>query len=202
MISGQQVHEVAALLGLPSFTIMGAHGWEEKKPGRPTHAHPLEPVQERRLERTKRGAAFLCDPGKIGPKAASVTVHTRGMDAANAEKVKSELKTVWSKLEVENDLEIRLFNGGIELRAVGWDKGRALATLMEDSRPNTNFVYIGGDQTDEDAFGAVRGRGMGIRVGPEDSSSRATGYLKNCEAVAAFLDSWLEILGCENKKGF
>lgn len=202
VISGRPVHEVTTLLGLQNITIIGAHGWEEKKPGRCTCTRPLAPVQVIGLERAKREAAFHCDSGKIEQKAASVAVHTRGMDAAHAEKIESEIKTAWSKLEAENNLEVRLFNGGIELRAVGWDKGRAMETLMRESSPDTYFIYIGDDQTDEDAFGAVRGRGMGIRVGPEDPSSRATGHLKDCEAVAAFLCSWIEILGCKNTKGF
>ncbi len=195
VISGRPVHEVGTLLGLENITIIGAHGWEEKKPGRPVRPRPLSPVQATGLARAKREAALFCDPEKIESKAASVAIHTRGLDAASAEKIKSEIKKVWSELEADNNLEVRLFNGGIELRAIGWDKGRALETLMEESHPGTYFIYIGDDQTDEDAFRAVRGRGTGIRVGPEDSQSHATGYLKDCGAVAAFLDFWLETFG-------
>ena len=195
VISGRPVHEVSALLGLQSVTIIGAHGWEEKKPGLPVCPRPLSPIQAIGLEQAKREAASFCDSDKIESKVASVAIHTRGMDAARTEKIKSGIKSVWSKLEAENNLEIRLFNGGIELRAVGWDKGRALEILMGESSSDTYFIYIGDDQTDEDAFRAVRGRGVGIRVGPEDTSSYATGYLKDCEAVAAFLHFWLEMFG-------
>lgn len=202
VISGRPVHEVTALLGVGSVTIIGAHGWEEKKPERSTRVRPLEPVQAIGLKRAKREAASFCDSDRIESKAASVAIHTRGMDTARAETIESGIKTVWSILEAENNLEIRVFNGGIELRAVGWDKGRALEVLMGENHPDTCFVYIGDDQTDEDAFRVVRGRGMGIRVGPEDPSSHATGYLKDCKAVAAFLNFWLETFGCESTEGF
>ena len=195
VVSGRPVHEVTALLGLQSVTIIGAHGWEEKKPGRPVRPRPLSPIQAIGLERARQEAASFCDSERIESKVASVAIHTRGMDAARTEKIKSGVNAAWSKLEAENNLEIRLFNGGIELRAIGWDKGRALEMLMEESSPDTYFIYIGDDQTDEDAFRAVRGRGVGIRVGPEDSKSHATGFLKDCETVAAFLDFWLETLG-------
>ena len=202
VISGRPVHEVTTLLGLESVTIIGAHGWEEKKPGQPVRTRSLSPVQATGLDRAKRLAALLCDSKKIESKAASVAIHTRGMDTAQTEEIRSGIKTAWSKFEAEHNLEIRLFNGGIELRAIGWDKGRALETLMGEHPSDTYFIYIGDDQTDEDAFKALRNRGTGIRVGPEDSQSHATGFLKDCEAVAAFLDFWLETFGHKNTEGF
>jgi trehalose-phosphatase len=195
VISGRPVREVMTLLDLQGVTVIGSHGWEEKRPGQNTFTHPMTPFQTDGLVQGKREAETLCDSGRIEQKAASVAIHTRGMDTESEGKILSEVKTAWSELEKENELEIRLFNGGLELRAIGWDKGRALETLMKGNSLDTYFVYIGDDETDEDAFMAVRGRGAGIRVGPVDASSAATGYLKDCEEVVAFLISWFEILG-------
>ena len=192
VISGRPVHEVTALLGLEGITIIGAHGWEEKRPGKAVRSRPLSPSQAAGLERAMLAAASFSDSGRIESKAASVAVHTRGLEAARAEKITSETLAAWSEFGAGNDLEIRHFNGGIELCAVGWDKGRALEALMGECHPGTYFVYIGDDRTDEDAFRSVRERGAGIRVGPEDSQSHATGCLKDCDAVGAFLKLWLE----------
>jgi trehalose 6-phosphate phosphatase len=197
VISGRPVSEVMTLLDLQCVTVIGSHGWEEKRPGQSTFTHPLTPFQSDGLERGKREAEIFCDSGRIEPKAASVAVHTRGMDTKSEDKIQSEIIAAWSELEKENELEIRFFNGGVELRATGWDKGRALETLMKENRLDTYFVYIGDDQTDEDAFMAVRGRGVGIRVGPVDASSVATGCLKDCGEVVEFLNFWSEILDGE-----
>lgn len=194
VVSGRPVREVSALLNLPGITIIGSHGWEEQKPGQPTRPHPLAPMQAAGLERAKQEAAGICGPGSIETKAGSVAIHTRGMDEVRAGKIRSGIMAAWSGLEAGGGLEIRAFNGGLELRAVGWDKGKALEALMEGYSLDTYFVYIGDDQTDEDAFRVVHGRGVGIRVGPGTVSSHATGYLKDCDAVVEFLDCWLRIL--------
>jgi trehalose 6-phosphate phosphatase len=52
-----------------------------------------------------------------------------------------------------------------ELRPnVDWDKGRAILSLLRvlgaDS-PDVLPIYVGDDETDEDAFEAIRERGLG-----------------------------------------
>ena len=47
-------------------------------------------------------------------------------------------------------------------------------------------VYIGDDSTDEDAFKALKNKGLTIFVG-ESSDSKAGYYLKNTEEVVKFL---------------
>ena len=195
VISGRPVNEVTTLLDPQDITVIGSHGWEEKKPGQITRTYPLTRLQTEKLEKGRRKAEALCDSGRIENKVASVAVHTRGMDRGSQGKIQSEIKAAWLELERDNELETRVFNGGIELRAIGRDKGRALETLITESGPDTYFVYIGDDQTDEDAFRAVRRQGVGIRVGPVDALSFATGHLKDCEEVVALLNSWNEILG-------
>jgi trehalose 6-phosphate phosphatase len=68
-----------------------------------------------------------------------------------------------------------------ELRpSIQWDKGKALLSLIDmlglgdaDVVP----VYVGDDETDEDAFRAIRDRGIGIVVGDaEDERPTAATY--------------------------
>ena len=60
--------------------------------------------------------------------------------------------------------------------AIDWDKGRAVLYLVDvlglDSA-DTVPVYLGDDITDEDAFRALRGRGIGILVGRPDDPEMA-----------------------------
>jgi trehalose-phosphatase len=54
-------------------------------------------------------------------------------------------------------------------------------------------VYIGDDETDEDAFEAIRARGYGIRVGDADTRTAARGFLPDVQAVREFLEAWSDL---------
>ena len=79
-----------------------------------------------------------------------------------------------------------------ELRPVmAWDKGRAVWWLCELAglRPgDVAPIYIGDDETDEDAFAAVADAGVGIVVGGADELTVASLRLRDPEEVWACLD--------------
>ena len=79
-----------------------------------------------------------------------------------------------------------------------WDKGRAVLYLLEAlglDREDLVPVYLGDDITDEHAFQALEGRGIGIFVGdpgdPEvgDRTTAAHFVLASVEDVERFLDA-------------
>jgi trehalose-phosphatase len=82
----------------------------------------------------------------------------------------------------------------LELRPdVDWDKGRALAWVIEsvgvDESPLA--LYVGDDVTDEDAFRAIRSTGVGVVVADADGEDRPTAAhlrLSGTDEVGAFLD--------------
>jgi trehalose-6-phosphatase len=60
-----------------------------------------------------------------------------------------------------------------------------------DVRPETHFVlYIGDDVTDEDAFAALAGDGVGVLVGGAVSASLADYRVDSPEAVRVLL-GWI-----------
>ena len=79
----------------------------------------------------------------------------------------------------------------LELRPdIAWDKGKALARIMEVAGLDSDGVlpvYIGDDLTDEDALLAVRARGLGIVVGSGGRQTAAHDRLDDTEAVTEFL---------------
>jgi trehalose-phosphatase len=48
-------------------------------------------------------------------------------------------------------------------------------------------IYLGDDQTDEDAFQVMKKQGISVYVGPRTSPSEADFFLKNPEEVQEFL---------------
>ena len=89
----------------------------------------------------------------------------------------------------------------LELRPqVAWDKGRALLHLLEalalHEAPDVLPIYIGDDRTDEDAFGVLRGRGVGILVSSIPKATAAAYTLRDPEQVRRLLPSALRSRGC------
>ena len=79
--------------------------------------------------------------------------------------------------------------------AVDWDKGKAVTYLIDALRLADDVVpiYVGDDFTDEHAFAALRGHGIGVVVaGPDlDDATRPTAAdyrLGDVAAVGRFLD--------------
>jgi len=71
---------------------------------------------------------------------------------------------------------------------VDWDKGRAVLWLIETLKLEEAMpVYIGDDVTDEDAFRALAGRGLGIAVQDAPRPTAATLTLRDPEEVRALL---------------
>jgi alpha,alpha-trehalase len=76
------------------------------------------------------------------------------------------------------------------LPAIDWDKGKAAIWLIESlglDRENIRPIYIGDDTTDEDAFRALKERGVGILVGEQPQLTAATYSLKDPTQVEDFL---------------
>jgi trehalose-phosphatase len=191
ILSGRPAHEVVTLLGNPPLTVVGSHGFEwwpatgEKLNRLPTpeQQHGLAVIRDA-LQRCGRGH-------KLEVKIASLALHTRGMDPIVAVAVEQEVVAEWGTWALQYGLEWRWFNGGVEVRCTGWNKGDALARLLDRQPPNTMAVYIGDDDTDEDAFVVLRERGLGIKVGYNGKPTAARAHLTDCIAVADFLRTYL-----------
>ena len=87
------------------------------------------------------------------------------------------------------------FDGGLELRARGYDKAQVVATVLEECSGHTVAAFLGDDATDEDGFRAVQGRGIGILVRPEWRPTSAEMWLRPPGEVAEFLKQWIAICG-------
>ena len=78
---------------------------------------------------------------------------------------------------------------------IGWDKGRAVLQILRLRygpawSEEVRVVYVGDDETDEDAFRFLAGLAVTFRVGPADTLTLATRRLPNVDAVEALL-RWL-----------
>jgi trehalose-phosphatase len=210
LISGRPAHEVAALLGIdPPPEIWGCHGWERLQPDGSFRriAPPWEAV--RALRRAFHEAQDLVPPDtavagyssgtRVEDKGAAVAIHTRGLDARTRTELESQLRERLGSL-AENVPSVILldFDGGLELRACGRDKGSAVEEILAEAPGGARVTYLGDDLTDEDAFRAIRSRGgLGVLVREELRPTEADLWIRPPEGLLDFLDRWIEAVSVE-----
>jgi len=191
IVSGRPSSEILKLLGERDLVIVGNHGFELTYPGGTTVVKEPGLPQLNGLKKAKLMLEDLNLDGNIETKVASIAFHTRGLPETIASKMEKQVHDSWRRIAREHQLDIRIFNGGVELICTGWNKGNALEELLDLQPSGTFSVYIGDDETDEDAFRAMKGRGLGIVVGQGYKKSNADTHIRDIRSVKEFLESWL-----------
>jgi trehalose-phosphatase len=198
VVSGRHAHEVAPLLQLSEpVEIWGCHGWERLLPNGSCES-PQIPAAARAglyaaVSQAAAAVAGMKSDGqhaRIERKTTSVAVHWRGMAPAVAQQVRQVVAAAWAPLEREPWFGICDFDGGIELRLSGRTKGDAVTTALAESGPGTAAAYLGDDLTDEDAFHAIAGKGLGVLVRDERRPSAASAWIRPPEGIIDFLERW------------
>lgn len=189
IVSGRPVAELTHLLGDLNVTLVGSHGFELKMPHEQVMI--MEPAPEQ-LAGLECGGRLVVENGLSGlveAKIGSIAVHTRGLEREESERTEKLVVSLWSDIARKCRLRCLRFNGGVELRADGWNKGDAVMTLLCAYKPDFG-VYIGDDETDEDVFRNLPECGVGLKVGCPGSATMAAGILRDCVAVREFLQIW------------
>ena len=193
VVSGRPVAEIAALVPLPAVRLVGEHGWEMAMPSGGVRTHTPVPAARAALDRAWREAVKHGWAERVERKRTGMLLHTRGLDAAEVPGLRDECARVWGAYAAADTLRLVTTDGGLELRAVGRDKGTAVRDLLAELPAGTLPVFVGDDVTDEDAFGAVQEIGFSVRVG-RPASTRADALLASPAAVTEFLDAWVRQL--------
>jgi trehalose-phosphatase len=191
LISGRPVAEVERFVGASSFIIAGTHGFELYLPGMGLQQHALDASLNDVLDTAAEEATLVVGPNWTERKVATVAAHTRQLSPEEAELALETLAERWVTLTTPLT-EVRRFNGGLEMRVRGRDKGSVVRELLALGPEDAFAVYIGDDETDEDAFRALPADGIGIRVGAAGVASAARGRLASCETVRELLWDWAQ----------
>jgi trehalose 6-phosphate phosphatase len=196
LVSGRPVAEIQTLTGLDNLIIAGTHGFEIFRPGDGiARTLPADDTLER-LNSIEGIAAEIVGPELAERKIATVALHTRKLDPETAAAAQQRFRANVAPL-IGAELEVRDFNGGVEVRVPARDKGIALREILAELPAADLIVYIGDDDTDEDAFKALPDNGIGIKVGPPGSPTAAAGRLDSCDDVLRFLTHWIAIRTCQ-----
>jgi trehalose 6-phosphate phosphatase len=193
VVSGRPITDLLRLLGQLPITLVGEHGWEERPPRGPLVKHPLDPRTRDHLQQAASQASSRGWAGNLEMKRTSVVLHTRSLPPEQGRRMEAACAKLWTDHAARGGLRLSAIDGGLELRALGRDKGAAVRDLIARAPHGALGVYIGDDETDEDAFAAVAGSGLGIRVGRPERPTLAHAHLASCEEVEQFLERWLHV---------
>jgi len=191
IVSGRSVKDLLPLLGLEKQPeIWGAHGLERLfSDGR----HLTQPVSKNALLGLLKAASYAEKNGlwsKCEEKPGCLALHLRGIELEKSMEIKTKIMAAWSALACDSGLSLHEFDGGIELRARGSNKGMAVETILNESDRDTIAAFLGDDLTDEDAFEALKGRGLSILVRNKWRQTAANLWIKPPDELLDFLEKW------------
>ncbi len=191
LISGRWTRELLPLLALQRHPeIWGSHGWEQLKADGGYAVAPIrEDALRRLLEADEMERRIEALGGRCERKPAGFAIHWRGLPTDRIAEIRNEVFEKWMAEELHRSLVWHDFDGGIELRAPGRTKGYVVDTLLAEE-PDAVAAYLGDDNTDEDAFRSIKGRGLGVLVRPEFRPTAADLWLRPPLELLEFLAHW------------
>jgi|SRR5215831_2590798 len=193
LVTGRAARELIPLSGIhPHPEIWGSHGMERVKPDGTYHSGTLPDAEREGLLLAAQRIEAEGWERRMELKPGGVAVHWRGERSDETKKIRDRVLSVWRSLVSEYRLRLIEFDGGLELRASEWSKGSAVNTILNELGEDAAVAYLGDDSTDEDAFRALKGKGLTVLVRPEQRTSAADVWLRPPEGLTEFLREWLQ----------
>lgn len=192
VISGRPVCGVERFIPVaPGIEVWGDHGWEHRRSSGEYELTSLTRQELDALAEIRRRIEELGFPRVLELKPASLAVHWRALDPQSREKLRTAVESIGSNLRGMGRLRLIPFDGGLELRAPGRNKGTAVNSILNEETEGLPAAYLGDDLTDEDAFRALAGRGIGLLVRSEPRETVARYWMRPPVDLLAFLDGWI-----------
>lgn len=194
VISGRALSDLEKMVGVEGIIYSGNHGLEIEGPkikfstplssGYKNLLRKIKMTLEKRLVGIK--GVILQDKGK------SLSLHYRLVNRKLFPKVQAIFHEVAALPALKKKIKIRPGKRVWEIRPpLEWDKGKIVLWLLarekfaQGDKPLLP-IYAGDDTTDEDAFRALKNKGITVFVG-RPKKSAAQYYLNNPGEVADFL---------------
>jgi trehalose 6-phosphate synthase/phosphatase len=201
IISGRSLQDIREMVKFPGLTFAGNHGLEIDGPEIAHFVHEdLVHYRARAEELADALESVAVDGAWIEHKGPTLTYHFRAVPENRRSALVDEAR------EIINDRGYlaRDAHCAVEARPpIGWDKGRAVLHILRERygpawSEQVRVVYVGDDQTDEDAFRFLAGLAITFRVGSADTLTAASRRLSDVRAVQALIE-WLGGRGAQSR---
>jgi trehalose 6-phosphate phosphatase len=192
IVTGRWIKDLLPLVKLTGPPeIWGLHGMERLKPD---GSYELAAMEEKALlgiVTADEQIEAMGLSGRCEKKPGSVALHWRGMSEKEVQEIRDKIKPDWTLMAEAWGLDLLEFDGGLELKVPVRNKGDAVKTILDEMARDTSAAYLGDDLTDEDAFGAIKGRGISVLVRQQLRPTAADLWIRPPEELLAFLSLWL-----------
>jgi trehalose-phosphatase len=189
IVSGRQLKDLVLLLGMATPPeLWGSHGLERRGPAGEIWSFAL-PEKIKVILQQEEGDLSSAFPGALESKPCALAFHWRGASPEEAEHLENMIRKRWKRFS--EGLEVRPFDGGLELRPQGKGKGDVVCHILKQTDPSVPCAYIGDDLTDEDAFAALGDRGIKILLRHHTEKTLADIEMSP-EKLCDFLQQWTE----------
>ncbi len=191
IVSGRTVADLARLIRLDHFVdLWGSHGMER----RTRHGCWAGPAPSRSaselLDEATQALGELGVAHVVERKMYGLALHGRGADRPSYLAARRALVRRFALPAARAGLVFAAFDGGVELRPAGFHKGLTVDRAFAELGADAAVAYLGDDQTDEDAFAALAGRGLPVLVGERPRPTLAAAWLRAPAGVLDFLSAW------------
>ncbi len=194
IISGRAIEDLKPLLKLRKWPeIRGSHGRERLTA---EGEYSITKIDEHPTRGLAEATKFIYDNHLdefLETKPASVAIHYRGVESKKILEIRQKILNNWRKVGAKFNLEYSDFDGGVELKIPGVNKGTAVNEIFAVYPYQTVGAYLGDDLTDEDAFRALPETALGVLVRKEPGDTAAAVRIRPPEELLAFLDRWIRI---------
>ena len=196
VITGRRAIDIIALLGLGKIPeIWGLHGFERQMPDGSVTVGRSSGAESDTIAEASRLARMAAGEKAVEQKLSGVAVHFRGLGGAEAAALKAEVLEKWRPLSLFPAFALRDFDGGIEMRLRKITKAKAVMSIVSECGEGAVCAYLGDDDTDEDAFKAMKGRGLSVLVRGEYRQTNADAWIRPPDDLLDFLENWRRAAG-------
>ena len=176
VVSGRKLSELKRKVGLKGLIYAGNHGYEVQFREGHVYVHPggraTRSAMQRihgQLKRRVRGLPGVILENKIY----TLSLHTRLAAHEDERLAHLFLREVVTPFLGRRRVQLKRGKKVLEVRpAFRWNKGEAVKLILKATGRGCVPIYIGDDNTDEDAFRVLAKRGITIRVGAGETRAR------------------------------
>jgi trehalose 6-phosphate phosphatase len=193
IVSGRYTKDLIPLLAMnPIPEIWGSHGLERLYPDGQYHVESISPDVLVGFQQARNQVKNKKILHRLEEKPGCLALHWRGMTERARQMIQDEILRQWGEIAQQFELELKSFDGGLELRMPGKNKGDAVRQVLSEMQGEQLIAYLGDDLTDEDAFRVIHGKGLGVLVRKELRETQADIWIQPPAELLDFLIRWRE----------
>jgi trehalose-phosphatase len=201
IISGRSLSDIKNIVGIKDIIYAGNHGLEIEGPKIKFESQVslrlksiIRHIYEDAVSKFSKIKGVL-----VEDKGLTISVHYRLVAEKDIQEFLSIFNEIADPYIVRDKIKINSGKKVYEIKPpVKWDKGKVVLWLLARQQFISGAkkvlpVYVGDDITDEDAFEALKRKGLTVFVG-EPCDSKADYCLKNTKEVTKFLRSISDLM--------